>query len=193
MLGSSKFIQAGQVSVLDFVVFVLVVGEELGWRGYALPLLLEKRSAVTASLILGVIWGVWHVPMVLAGGQNTGNRLQTLLLFPVVAVVLSIFLGWLRLQTGDIWAGSMAHASNNITEDSWWRLAFTGRTDGVPSMGAVIPTVIAEVLVLIGIVATHQFMRRGTAHSALWTRRQNADLRARSPIIAGSGDHRGAG
>ena len=51
-----------QVSVLDFVVFVLVVGEELGWRGYALPLLLEKRSAVTASLILGLIWGVWHLP-----------------------------------------------------------------------------------------------------------------------------------
>ena len=50
------------------MLFVLVVGEELGWRGYALPLLLEKRSAVTASLILGVLWGLWHLPTFLVPG-----------------------------------------------------------------------------------------------------------------------------
>jgi uncharacterized protein len=58
LLGASKSIQVGALTVLELVLFVLVVGEELGWRGYALPLLLEKRSAVTASLILGVLWGL---------------------------------------------------------------------------------------------------------------------------------------
>ena len=68
LLGASESIQAGALTVLELVLFVLVVGEELGWRGYALPLLLEKRSAVTASLILGVLWGLWHLPTFVVPG-----------------------------------------------------------------------------------------------------------------------------
>jgi membrane protease YdiL (CAAX protease family) len=53
------------------VIFLLLplaapVGEEIGWRGFALPRLLAVRSPLTASLILGVLWSLWHLPVVIS-------------------------------------------------------------------------------------------------------------------------------
>src|SRR5262245_49328835 len=58
---------------LYFVLLSLVrdpgpLGEELGWRGFALPRLLQRHSALTASLILGLIWGIWHLPAFFLSG-----------------------------------------------------------------------------------------------------------------------------
>jgi membrane protease YdiL (CAAX protease family) len=74
LLGASEFIQAGVLTPIELVLFVLVVGEELGWRGYALPLLLEKRSALTASLILGVCVVGPLAPADILGAWNTAVR-----------------------------------------------------------------------------------------------------------------------
>jgi membrane protease YdiL (CAAX protease family) len=115
LLGSSEFIQAGSVSVLDFVVFVLVVGEELGWRGYALPLLLERRSAVTASLILGVVWGIWHLPtFVIPGTPQYGLPFAAFLL---LTVEYSILMTWLFLHTrGSVLIATLFHGAINLSQ-----------------------------------------------------------------------------
>ena len=92
LLGASKSTQVGALTVLELVLFVLVVGEELGWRGYALPLLLEKRSAVTASLILGVLWGLWHLPtFVVPGTPQYGLPLAA---FVLLTIEYSILMTW---------------------------------------------------------------------------------------------------
>ena len=58
LLGAPKLLQVGALTIFDVILFVLVVGEELGWRGYALPLLLEKRSLRHGKLDLGCGVGV---------------------------------------------------------------------------------------------------------------------------------------
>jgi membrane protease YdiL (CAAX protease family) len=115
LLGSSTFIRPGQVSVLDFVVFVLVVGEELGWRGYALPLLLERRSPVTASLILGVIWGVWHLPtFVIPGTPQYGLPFAAFLL---LTIEYSILMTWVFLHThGSVLIATLFHGAINLSQ-----------------------------------------------------------------------------
>jgi membrane protease YdiL (CAAX protease family) len=142
---------------LSLVAAPIFLGEELGWRGYLQVRLLADRP-VHAAVATGLIWGVWHTPMILTGGQRTENKWLMLALFPFVAVVLSLFFGWLRAVTGDVWAGSVAHASNNGMENSWHRLAFTGRTDGVTARSADLILVVVEAVVLVGIVTAHQIV-----------------------------------
>lgn len=60
------------------------LGEELGWRGYALPRLLARTSPLKAGLVLGVIWTLWHVPAVLFSG---------------IIYVSAADLGWFALNT----------------------------------------------------------------------------------------------
>jgi membrane protease YdiL (CAAX protease family) len=72
--------------------------EELGWRGYALPRLQQRYGALTASLILGVIWAGWHLPNWFLPDSN-----QAAISFPIFvagAVALSIILAWLYNSTG---------------------------------------------------------------------------------------------
>ena len=80
--------------------------EEPGWRGYALPLLLRRHSALVASAVLGVIWALWHVPMFLTG----------LIAWPdaVLVFVLSFVFTAIYLRTaGSVLIAFLLHASLN--------------------------------------------------------------------------------
>jgi membrane protease YdiL (CAAX protease family) len=72
------------------------LGEEAGWRGFALPKLLERYSPVTASIILGVLWGLWHTPALLMSSWEGSS--QGLLLF-VYVIPLTIIMTWVYLKS----------------------------------------------------------------------------------------------
>ena len=74
------------------------LGEELGWRGFALPRLLKRFSPFTASLILGIIWGIWHLPSFYVSAMVQANL--SFPLFLLNAVCLSFLASWLFMNTG---------------------------------------------------------------------------------------------
>ena len=78
------------------------LGEEVGWRGYALPRLQAGRSALSASLILAPIWALWHLPLFLAGWlHGVPGRTPTLYAgFVLSAIALSVILTWVYNSTG---------------------------------------------------------------------------------------------
>jgi membrane protease YdiL (CAAX protease family) len=75
------------------------LGEETGWRGFALPRLQTRFNALTSSLILGVLWAFWHVPLYLepGGGQQTGFPFY---IFIPMTIALSVFFVWIYNNTG---------------------------------------------------------------------------------------------
>jgi len=97
---------------ISFVSDAGPVGEEFGWRGFALPQLLRWRSPLAAALILGAIWFAWHVPTFFIS-TLTQSRLS-IPLFAVNSLALSIIMTWLFLRTrGDLLLMILFHLMGN--------------------------------------------------------------------------------
>jgi membrane protease YdiL (CAAX protease family) len=89
------------------------LGEELGWRGFALPHLQKARSALAAALIVGSLWGPWHLPLFLAG--NDGRPLALFPLFVLSTVAFSVLLSWVYNGTGgSVLLVVLLHATVNL-------------------------------------------------------------------------------
>ena len=91
-------------------------GEEVGWRGYALPRLAERMGYARASILLGVIWAVWHLPLFLIGGTDTTG--QSFPLYVLQLTALSVVFAWVYVRTnGSLLLTMLLHAAINNTKD----------------------------------------------------------------------------
>jgi membrane protease YdiL (CAAX protease family) len=98
-----------------FVLILLLnaLPEEYGWRGYALGRMLRRGNALTASLILGLIWGLWHLPLHFIKG--TVQSAIPVYQFVLQQMVLAIFYTWLFNNTrGAVSISILFHAIGNI-------------------------------------------------------------------------------
>ena len=100
---------------LTFVILMITdgLGEELGWRGYLLPRLLSRYRAVPASLILGLGWWLWHLPLVWTAGAAIEDQPLWLLLADLLAKSLIFTYVFLGTQ-GSVLFAIMLHASTNL-------------------------------------------------------------------------------
>lgn len=91
-------------------------GEEIGWRGYALPRLAERMGLPLASIVLGVIWAAWHLPLFYIPGSGSTDGSFPVYLLGVTA--LSVVLTWLYWRTGgSLLMTMLMHAAINNTRD----------------------------------------------------------------------------
>jgi membrane protease YdiL (CAAX protease family) len=91
-------------------------GEEIGWRGYALPRLSQRFGLAAASVILGLIWATWHLPLFFVPGADTFGQSFPLYVLQVIAI--SVALAWLYWRTeGSLLLVMLLHAAVNNTKD----------------------------------------------------------------------------
>ena len=113
---------AGQV-LLDLIISLvmgtlLALGEEVGWRGYMLPRL-RDIGLVHAMLIVGLLHGIWHLPVLLTTDyyHQSGNPWIVAPMFLITLMLAGVFYGFLRTWTGSVWPVAIAHAAANSAWD----------------------------------------------------------------------------
>ncbi|MBL0171023.1 MAG: CPBP family intramembrane metalloprotease [Gemmatimonadaceae bacterium] len=121
------------------------LGEEIGWRGFLVPELAKVTSFTGTAFISGLIWAVWHFPLLLFADYNNGTPAwYGLSCFLVLVVAISFVFAWMRLKSGSLWTGAFLHAAHNL----WIQSIFTplttdtGRTKWViDEFGFMLPLV----------------------------------------------------
>jgi membrane protease YdiL (CAAX protease family) len=121
------------------------LGEEIGWRGFLVPRLFAKIGFTGAALVTGMIWSVWHYPLLIWGDYNNGTPAwYGLLCFSAMVISISFVFAWLRLKSGSLWTGALLHASHNLYIQAFFTplTRDTGKTAWyIDEFGAALPIV----------------------------------------------------
>lgn len=96
---------------------VVTAGEEIGWRGYALPKLQEKHNALVASLIVGIFWGLWHIPWVFLVYQpQESYTVVDVLLYGLGFDAAAVMYTWIANHTrGSVLLACLFHSTYDLT------------------------------------------------------------------------------
>ena len=135
--------------LLSATVFTLMnttacAGEEIGWRGYMLTRLFAARVP-QPLFVSGVIWSLWHFPLILAGVYAAGpHPLVSSGLFLVDVMGIALVIGVLRMRSGSVWPAVILHSA--------WNSIIQGPFDG-SSTGPNAATMVGESGVLVAIVS----------------------------------------
>ncbi len=106
------------LSPLVLPVHLFALGEEIGWRGYLLPILLKLTSPRKAVLLHGVLWGLAHAPLIYFGfnygSSYWGAPWSGMLMMTLVCVVLGTWLAYVTIKSESILPAAILHGAGNV-------------------------------------------------------------------------------
>ena len=145
--------------ILTTYLITLIVGiitgplwEEPGWRGFALPRLQEQFGPIVGTLILGVLWALWHLPGYLGGWMTLG-----ILPLIVSGAAFSIIVTWVYNNTrGSLLLMILLHSSSNAALSVGSQVLPTNLSESMNSFvyGGWIPAITYSIIALVVIIAT---------------------------------------
>jgi uncharacterized protein len=122
------------------------LGEEIGWRGFLVPELSKTTSFTATSFLSGIIWSLWHYPILIYGDYNAGTPTwYGLTCFTVMVISISFIFAWMRLKSGSLWTGAILHGSHNLYIQAIFTplTRDTGKTKWfIDEFGCVLPLVV---------------------------------------------------
>lgn len=91
----------------------LMLTEELGWRGYLWDHLKDKLGFWSTNIVIGFLWGIWHVPVVATGYNYPGMPVLGPILFTFYCMLLAPLFGFVRLKNDSVWGPCVLHGALN--------------------------------------------------------------------------------
>lgn len=134
------------------------LGEELGWRGYLLPRLMPLGK-LKAYLLLGVIWGLWHAPLIAVGFNYPNSPILGILLMIMLTTAIGFYINELTLRYNSAILAGWIHGVFNSQAYGIWRALLFANTN--PLLGGITGLVGIVVISLLGI-ATMQWAKHAT-------------------------------
>lgn len=126
---------------------IITFGEEYGWRGY-LQSELNHLGRVRGTLLLGVIWGIWHWPMIWMGYNYPGQPLFGSLMMVGFCIFLAFVLAYAVFKSKGVWTAAYLHALNNQTL-SFFMVMLVAPTNLILSFGIGLPSLALGALVVL--------------------------------------------
>jgi len=149
------------VIIGPFLGLIIAFGEEYGWRGY-LQAELIRLGRVRGVFLLGVIWGIWHWPIVWMGYNFPGQPVLGSLAMVALGIIFAYFFAYAVFKSQGVWTAAYLHALNNQTL-SFFFLAVVAPTNNLFSFGAGLPAI------AVGAVAVLLLLR-----DPVWKIKENA-------------------
>jgi uncharacterized protein len=140
-------------------------GEEIGWRGFLVPVLAQRFHFTGVALISGLIWALWHYPLIVFGTYSSAApKWVAVLCFTVMIIATGTMAAWLRLKTGSVWPAAMFHACHNAVIQ-WLFDPMTIETNKAAWFAGEFGIALAVVTTLFAIpfwrIGTHRVHKRG--------------------------------
>lgn len=140
-----------------FTSMLTAMGEEIGWRGFLLPKMESVFNYKTAILLSGVIWAIWHFPLMITGQYQSGTPIYYQLpMFTLDIVLITAIMAYIRLKSNNIWPAIILHSSHNYFD----QLIFQPLTDSPQSVYLVGETGLITIICILMIVIFFYIKRK---------------------------------
>ena len=124
-----------------------VLGEELGWRGLLVPELSKLMPFTSVALVSGLLWAVWHWPLMFMGlyGNEATPFIYQLVCFTLCIMSMSVIMTYIRLKTDSLWPAVVFHMSHNVFLQKFFGPITSEKANSawfIDEFGAVVPAVL---------------------------------------------------
>jgi membrane protease YdiL (CAAX protease family) len=130
-----------------FLGLIIAFGEEYGWRGY-LQTELIRLGRIRGVFLVGVIWGIWHWPVIWMGYNYPGEPVLGSIAMVVWCILLAYFLAYAVFKSKGVWTAAYLHALNNQTL-SFFFMAVLAPNNNIFSFGAGLPGIALGLIVVL--------------------------------------------